>query len=113
VLGLPILDTAWVIFRRVVQGRSPFQGGDQEHLPHRLHGLGLSHLQTVLLIYAFVATFGLLALGLHSPATAPRFEKLLLMAGMVACVALMLGLVTWLSVRRRKAASESPQPNRA
>ena len=103
VLGLPILDTAWVIVRRLASGRSPFHGGDQEHLPHRLHALGLSHLQTVLLLYLFVAVFGGLALGLHSPATAPRWEKLLLIGGMVSAVAGMLGLVTWLSVRRRSA----------
>jgi UDP-GlcNAc:undecaprenyl-phosphate GlcNAc-1-phosphate transferase len=101
VLGLPILDTAWVIGRRLARGRSPFHGGDQEHLPHRLHALGLSHLQTVLLLYAFVAVFGGLALGLHSPATAPTIEKIFLVGGMVAAVAAMLGLVTWLSVRKK------------
>jgi UDP-GlcNAc:undecaprenyl-phosphate GlcNAc-1-phosphate transferase len=99
VLGLPILDTAWVISRRLARGRSPFQGGDQEHLPHRLHALGLSQLQTVLLLYAFVATFGGLALGLHSPAIAPGPEKLLLIGGMVLAVLLVLALVTYLSLR--------------
>jgi UDP-GlcNAc:undecaprenyl-phosphate GlcNAc-1-phosphate transferase len=100
VLGLPILDTAWVIGRRLLRGRSPFHGGDQEHLPHRLHALGLSHLQTVLLLYAFTAVFGGLALGLHSPAAGPRLEKLVLVVGMAAAMVGMLGLVTWLSMRR-------------
>ena len=36
VLGIPILDTALVIVQRVVAGRSPFQGGDNAHLSHRL-----------------------------------------------------------------------------
>lgn len=108
VLGLPILDTAWVIARRLTSRRSPFHGGDREHLPHRLHALGLSHLQTVLLLYLFVAVFGGLALGLHSPATAPRWEKLLLIGGMVASVGLFLGLVTWLSVR--KSSGKHPAP---
>lgn len=102
VLGLPILDTAWVILRRLSQGRSPFYGGDREHLPHRLHALGLSHLQTVLLLYAFVAVFGGLALRLHSPASGPSLEKLLLVAGMVAAALLVLGLVTWLSLRKAR-----------
>ncbi len=100
VLGLPILDTAWVIGRRLARGRSPFRGGDQEHLPHRLHALGLSHLQTVLLLYAFVAVFGGLAIGLHSPATGPTVEKLFLIIGMVASVTAVLGLVTSLSIRK-------------
>jgi UDP-GlcNAc:undecaprenyl-phosphate GlcNAc-1-phosphate transferase len=105
VLGLPILDTAWVIGRRLARGRSPFKGGDQEHLPHRLHSLGLSQWQTVLVLYAFVAVFGGLALGLHSPATAPTIEKLFLVSGMVAAMAAMLGLVTWLSLRRKRVSS--------
>ena len=100
VLGLPILDTAWVIGRRLARGRSPFRGGDQEHLPHRLHALGLSQWQTVLLLYAFSAVFGGLALGLHSPAAGPPLEKLFLLLGMVAAMAAMLALVTWLSVRK-------------
>jgi len=100
VLGLPILDTAWVIGRRLLRGRSPFRGGDREHLPHRLHALGLGQVRTVLLLYAFVAVFGGLALGLHSPAAGPPLEKLFLLAGMVAAVTAMLVLVTWLSVRQ-------------
>ena len=32
VLGVPILNTAWVIGRRALAGRSPFQGGDSELL---------------------------------------------------------------------------------
>lgn len=108
VLGLPILDTAWVIGRRLARGRSPFRGGDQEHLPHRLHALGLSHLQTVLLLYAFVTVFGGLALGLHSPATGPRLEKLFLLGGMVASVGAILGAVTWLSLRKAGSGFGSP-----
>lgn len=102
VLGLPILDTAWVILRRLSQGRSPFYGGDQEHLPHRLHALGLSQVQTVLLLYAFVGIFGGLALRLHSPASGPSPEKLLLVAGMVAAALLVLGLATWLGLRKSR-----------
>jgi UDP-GlcNAc:undecaprenyl-phosphate GlcNAc-1-phosphate transferase len=109
VLGLPILDTAWVIGRRLSRGRSPFRGGDQEHLPHRLHALGLSQPQAVLMLYAFVVIFGGLALGLHSPAAGPPFEKLLLLVGMVASVAAVLGLVTWLGVRRRGSPSSETE----
>ena len=107
-LGLPILDTAWVIARRLAGRRSPFHGGDQEHLPHRLYGLGLSHLQTVVLLYCFTAVFGLLALGLHSPAAGPPPGKLLLIIGMVGTVGAMLGLVTQLSVRRSRREHPSP-----
>ena len=51
VLGVPIIDAFWIIVRRLVQRRSPFSP-DRGHLHHRLLDLGLSHRQTVLLIYA-------------------------------------------------------------
>jgi UDP-N-acetylmuramyl pentapeptide phosphotransferase/UDP-N-acetylglucosamine-1-phosphate transferase len=93
-LGLPILDTAWVMLRRIAARRSPFRGGDEEHLPHRLHAIGLSQLQTVLLLCGFSAVFGILALTLHSPASGPPFEKVYLVLGMVAAVAAVIGYAT-------------------
>jgi UDP-GlcNAc:undecaprenyl-phosphate GlcNAc-1-phosphate transferase len=50
VLGVPIIDTFWIIVRRVSQRRSPFSP-DRTHIHHRLLDLGLSHRQTVLVIY--------------------------------------------------------------
>ena len=51
VLGVPIIDTFWIIVRRLATGRSPFTP-DRGHIHHRLLDLGLSHSQTVLVIYA-------------------------------------------------------------
>jgi UDP-GlcNAc:undecaprenyl-phosphate GlcNAc-1-phosphate transferase len=65
VLGVPIIDTFWIIIRRVSQGRSPFSA-DRGHLHHRLLDLGLSHRQAVLTIYALgiiLAISGLLLSG--------------------------------------------------
>ncbi len=104
VLGIPILDTAWVIGRRLAAGRSPFKGGDSEHLPHRIHALGLSQLQTVLVLYLICGVFGFLSLSLHAPAEgpflAPTMAKLYLLLAMVAVMVLVLGTVTLLSARR-------------
>jgi len=50
VLGVPIIDTFWIIVRRLATGRSPFTP-DRGHIHHRLLDLGLSHSQTVLVIY--------------------------------------------------------------
>jgi UDP-GlcNAc:undecaprenyl-phosphate GlcNAc-1-phosphate transferase len=50
VLGVPIIDTFWIIVRRLVTGRSPFTP-DRGHIHHRLLDLGLTHGQTVLVIY--------------------------------------------------------------
>ncbi len=61
VLGLPILDAAWVILRRIMAGQRPWQA-DRRHLHHRLLDAGLSQRQTVLLYWAFAGLFGGIAL---------------------------------------------------
>ena len=71
VLGLPIVDVAWLIWRRRRRGLSAGQGG-RDHLHFRLLDLGLGQRQIVLGYYAFCAAFGLLALSIG-----PRIYKLL------------------------------------
>ena len=61
VLGVPIIDAFWIIVRRVWAGRSPFSP-DRGHLHHRLLDLGLSHRQTVVLIYTICIGLGVLSL---------------------------------------------------
>lgn len=65
VLGIPIMDAAWVIFRRLWYGSSPFVG-DKKHLHFRLLDIGLSQRQTVLLLYFLSAVFGGVAVFLQS-----------------------------------------------
>ncbi len=61
VLGVPIIDTFWIIVRRVSRGRSPFSP-DRGHIHHRLLDLGLSHRQTVLVIYGICLGLGVLSM---------------------------------------------------
>jgi UDP-GlcNAc:undecaprenyl-phosphate GlcNAc-1-phosphate transferase len=61
VLGVPIIDTFWVIVRRLLAGRSPFTP-DRGHIHHRLLDVGLGHRGTVLLIYAICASLGVMSL---------------------------------------------------
>jgi UDP-GlcNAc:undecaprenyl-phosphate GlcNAc-1-phosphate transferase len=114
VLGVPILNTAWVIGRRALAGRSPFQGGDSELLPQRLHALGFSQVKAVLLLYVICATFGLLALTLHAPVEGPYLTppmtKLWLMLAMVGVMGAVLATVTYLSVKQQAAASKKQSP---
>ena len=53
-LGLPILETAFAIMRRYVNGRPIFQP-DKGHLHHRLLATGMSHKETVLFMYGITA----------------------------------------------------------
>ncbi len=61
VLGLPILDALWVIFRRLVAGQPVWQA-DRKHLHHRLLDAGFSQRQSVIFLYAISIFFGLAAL---------------------------------------------------
>ena len=55
--ALPLFDTVFAFFRRVLKGKNPF-AGDKEHIHHRLIGMGFSHKQSVWILYAFCALFG-------------------------------------------------------
>ena len=83
VLAVPIIDTFWVIVRRLSSGRSPFSP-DRGHIHHRLLDLGLSHRATVLLIYAVCATLGLMSLLVSSATGVFAFIGALVALGVVA-----------------------------
>ena len=83
VLAVPIIDTFWVIVRRLTSGRSPFSP-DRGHIHHRLLDLGRSHRGTVLLIYAVCATLGLMSLLVSSATGVLAFVVALVGFGVVA-----------------------------
>lgn len=60
ILAVPISDTLFAIIRRLVN-KQPLSAADKSHLHHCLLRLGYSHRQTVLIIYAISAFFGLAA----------------------------------------------------
>jgi len=64
IMGLPIVDTILVMTNRIVHGRSPF-AADNTHLHHRLMALGLSHRDTVYVMYVLMFSCGLLAVVLR------------------------------------------------
>lgn len=62
VMGLPILDVIWVIFRRVFLEKKSPTHGDRKHLHFRLLDAGFSHRKAVLILYFFAVLFGSLSL---------------------------------------------------
>ena len=82
VLGVPIIDTFWIIVRRMAAQRSPFSP-DRGHIHHRLLDLGLSHTQTVLLIYALCLGLAVLAFVLSGAAQLFAFALFVVAAGLV------------------------------
>jgi UDP-GlcNAc:undecaprenyl-phosphate GlcNAc-1-phosphate transferase len=81
VLGVPIIDTFWIIVRRIASGSSPFTP-DRGHIHHRLLDLGLSHGQTVLVIYALCAVLALLSFFLSGTGQLYAFMGLALAFGL-------------------------------
>ncbi len=61
VMGLPVLDVAWLIWWRWRHGR-PLGQGDRNHLHYRLQAKGFSERQIVLGYGAFCALFGVISL---------------------------------------------------
>lgn len=64
--GLPILETALSVLRRLIGGRPVFIA-DREHIHHKLLQLGMSPRQVVVALYAVSAVFALLSLFLLWP----------------------------------------------
>lgn len=82
VLIIPVLDVAWAIVRRQIRGRS-FLSGDKQHVYHRMLDLGLSHTQTVLMLYALCIALGALDLWLLKLQKLLAFVALALVAGSI------------------------------
>jgi UDP-GlcNAc:undecaprenyl-phosphate/decaprenyl-phosphate GlcNAc-1-phosphate transferase len=64
--GLPILETALSVVRRLIGGR-PIFTADKEHIHHKLLQRGLSQRQVVIILYAASAVFAMLSLFLLWP----------------------------------------------
>ncbi len=66
IMGIPVLDVAWTIIRRILKGKNPFRFADKKHLHHRLLDIGLTQRKTVLIFYLMAITFGASGLFLQS-----------------------------------------------
>ena len=64
ILGVPLLDLAWVVIIRWRLGK-PFWIGDNNHLSHRLNRAGLSRLNAVLVLWLGGLLFGAVAFALN------------------------------------------------
>ena len=72
ILGIPLLDTFFAVVRRLASG-TPIFRADRDHLHHRLLAIGLSHRQTVLVIYGISALYGASAIALTCLTTPQAF----------------------------------------
>lgn len=84
VMGVPILDVAWVITRRVFWERKSLGEADAKHLHFRLLTAGLSQRKSLLLLWGLSALFGATSLFLQTKGKVYSLLILLLVAVVLA-----------------------------
>ena len=92
ILGVPISDTFYAIMRRIVN-KKPISAPDKSHLHHCLLGIGFTHRQTVLLIYAMAAFFGLVAIIVSQAKMAGSIILIISLLILIEIIAEKIGLV--------------------
>lgn len=105
ILGIPIMDTLFAITRRY-NNKQPIFQADRGHLHHRLLDMGLSHTQTVLLIYTINFILGSSAVLLTMLTTAQSVMILIGLSVAVLSGANYIGIITGKSVPAKKVERE-------
>lgn len=91
-LGVPLVDTGYVVIRRMLSGKSPVWG-DRGHLHHKLLDMGMSKV-AVTLIY-WLATFALFLLAVSIGPQSKLYA--------IISVAIIIGGITiWFAYRSKK-----------
>lgn len=90
VLAVPLIDTGYVILRRILTGKSPFWG-DRGHLHHRLLDSGWSKSGIAAFYWGVTLLLGVAALSLNTE------RKLYTIVGVGIFV---LGMILWLTYRQ-------------
>jgi UDP-GlcNAc:undecaprenyl-phosphate GlcNAc-1-phosphate transferase len=90
-LGVPLVDSGYIIVRRTLSGKSPVWG-DRGHLHHKLLDYGLTKRQVALSYWLFTAVLGILALNLNAS------FKLYTMVGIMI---LLGGFTLWLTYKNK------------
>ncbi len=86
-LGIPLLDAAFVILRRLARGQSPLKGG-RDHLHHLLLDKGWSPKQVIGLTAVLGTMFGVIALFLNTAEKGIAFVALTIIVVMLTRYAL-------------------------
>jgi UDP-GlcNAc:undecaprenyl-phosphate GlcNAc-1-phosphate transferase len=64
VLAVPLIDTSFVVARRIKHGQ-PFYLADRQHLHHRFENIGFSQRRSVVYLYGWCLTLAVAALASH------------------------------------------------
>ena len=91
-LALPLADTTFAFFRRILRGQSPFHP-DRGHFHHRLLAMGMNQKQAVALMYGISAVLGLSAVLMAGDIPLLRIGCLVLAFG--------ISITVWIFVFRK------------
>ncbi len=94
IIGLPVIDTLWVIFRRLTLRKSPFTA-DKNHLHHKLMRLGLFHSESVISIYLLHATLVCIAFIFRSKSDWFLLTLYVVLCGIMATIAIFAVRNNW------------------
>ncbi|WP_174728950.1 glycosyltransferase family 4 protein [Mesobacillus harenae] len=93
ILGVPVFDTTFAIIRRLIN-KQPISAPDKSHLHHRIMELGLSHRNTVLVIYGLGILFSVAAILLSSAELWVSLIILFVLFIVLHIIAELVGLVS-------------------
>lgn len=91
-LGIPIFDTLFAILRRMIANKPIFEA-DKAHLHHRLMARGLSHRDTVLLIYGISACLSICAIVINEMTSERGFIVVVVAITLLLVGASKLGII--------------------
>ncbi len=94
IIGVPVLDTLWVMTRRITLGRSPFIA-DKNHLHHNLLRMGLYHNESVVFIYMLHAALVCMAFIFRSKSNTFLLTVYVLFSGLLAVAAVFAAENNW------------------
>lgn len=100
IMGIPILDAAWVILRRLFRKKSPFIA-DKKHLHFRLLDIGFHQRDVVLFLWFLSLSFGSLALLFQGKAK-------IFALGVLVIVMILLALLLIMIYKRKKIINKTP-----
>lgn len=104
-LGLPLFETFFSFFRRLLRGQHPFKP-DRRHIHHRLLAIGLDQGRTVLILHFITAFLGINSVLLANSQSEVLFLNVLFL---IVGIVLMIENLKYLERKKGVAFSDAPQ----
>lgn len=98
-LLVPVIDTIWVVLRRLLLRKNPLSSPGKDHLHHGLLGRGFSQTRTTLMLWGITLAANLIAMRIQGMSA-------LVMVSTTVGVLILLGVMIWLRRRALRRAAK-------